>query len=217
MLMASVIVIWKLKYLTNHPSGRSLSFLGLSCVLRRILAIIIGVSVKEKIRDSSVRYTTVMPKNLINSPAIPPINASGKNTTKFVPAAAITAIADFFVPFIAASSGDAPAFNCASAASIRIIALVIKVPRDVAIAKRVITFMENPDISMKKKPDINDTGITTAAITVVRQFFVNANKITTVSNMPRSMLLRVLFVSLDIVVDVSEIMCIDGFCPLSLK
>ena len=152
---------------------------------RKILAIIIGVNVNENNSDNNVKYTTVKPNWFMNWPAIPPINANGKNTTTFVPTPANTETATFLVPSIAAVSGSLPFCISCNDASIKIMAFDTNVPSADEYANSVNALIVKLLKSMKKNPAINDAGITTPAIIVERQLRVNANKTNTVNITPR--------------------------------
>ena len=144
----------------------------------------------------------------MNWPAMPPINAKGKNTTTFVPTPANTDTATFFVPSIAASSGDLPRRISCNADSIRIIAFDTNVPSADEYANNVNALIVKPLASIKKNPATSDAGITTDAIIVERQLRVNANNTNTVNIIPRIMPSIVLYVSSAMDVDVSEIISI---------
>ena len=141
----------------------------------------------------------------MNCPAIPPINANGKNTTTFVPTPANTDTATFLVPSIAAFSGSLPLRISCNDASIKIIAFDTNVPSADEYASSVIALMVKLLISIKKNPAINDAGITTPAIIVERQLRVNANNTSTVKITPRTIPQIVPYVSSATATDESAI------------
>ncbi len=146
----------------------------------------------------------------MNWPAIPPIKANGKNTTTLVPTPAKTETATFFVPSMAESSGCLPARISWRADSIKIIAFDTNVPSAEEYASNVIALIVKPEPSIKKKPAINDAGITTPAIMVERQFPVNASKTKTVNIIPSTIPQIVLYVSSKTDIDESDVIIISA-------
>ena len=98
-----------------------------------------------------------------------------------------------------------PARISCNAASIKIIAFDTNVPNAEEYANNVIALIVNPLAPTNSKPAINDAGITTPAITVERQFLVNANNTNTVNTTPKIIPLIVSFVSSEIAVEESDI------------
>ncbi len=102
--------------------------------------------------------------SLKNLPTIDDILAIGKNTTRLVSVAAITATATSVVPDNAASFELLPIFRCRKIFAKTTTELATRTPTATVKPIKVIIFNVIPNIFSKKKVDIIEAGIVTLLV-----------------------------------------------------
>ena len=127
------------------------------------------MSVRATSSENSTATVTVKPNGRKNSPAMPPMNATGMNTAQIVSVVATTARPISIAASIAASRGFLPMRKCRTMFSTSTIASSTRMPTTSVSASSVRMFSVKPSAQMAQNVGMIDSGSASADTSVARQ------------------------------------------------